>query len=217
MGSGRTELAEALFGLVPADAGTLRVRGRAVRFASAAAAIAAGLAYLPEDRGRHGLVLDMAVDANITLASLGALSPRGVLDRRRETELAVDQVSRLRIKTPATFTPAASLSGGNQQKVALGRWLATKPTVLILDEPTQGVDVSAKAEIHALMGELAGRGVAILMISSDMPEILGMSDRIAVLRGGALVAVLPRAEATQERLLALALGEAGPTAATAGA
>jgi len=207
VGSGRTELAETVFGLAPADEGEVLLRGRPVRFASPARAIESGIAYVPEDRRRHGVVLEMAVSANVTLASLQRLSRFGALDLRRETEMTVDYVRRLGIKTPATFTPVATLSGGNQQKVALSRWLATKPSVLILDEPTQGVDVGAKAEIHALMVELAGQGAAILMISSEMPEILGMSDRIAVMRGGTIVGVLSRADATQPRILALALGD----------
>ena len=142
----------------------------------------------------------MSVGANITLASLGALSRRGGLDfAAGDGRSPLDYVRRLAIKTPATYTPVAALSGGNQQKVALSRWLATQPSVLILDEPTQGVDVGAKSEIHALMVELAGQGVAILMISSELPEILGMSDRVAVMRGGTIVGVLSRAEATQPR------------------
>jgi len=209
VGSGRTELAETLFGLAPADEGQLLLRGRPVRFASPAQAIGSGMAYVPEDRRRHGVVLEMAVSANVTLASLDALSRFGTLDRRREIEMTVDYVGRLGIKTPATFTPVAFLSGGNQQKVALSRWLATRPSLLILDEPTQGVDVGAKSEIHGLMVDLARRGVAVLMISSEMPEILGMSDRIAVMRSGTIAGVLSRADATPQRLLALALGEDG--------
>ncbi|MFI5184769.1 MAG: sugar ABC transporter ATP-binding protein, partial [Vicinamibacteria bacterium] len=213
VGSGRTELAETLFGLAEVDEGEMLLRGRAVRLASPAQAIESGIAYVPEDRRRHGVVLEMAVSANVTLASLAALSRFGALDRRRETEMTVDYVERLGIKTPATFTPVAFLSGGNQQKVALSRWLATKPSLLILDEPTQGVDVGAKSEIHALMVELAQQGVAILMISSEMPEILGMSDRIAVMRAGTIAGVLSRHDATQPRLLALALGEEARRAA----
>jgi rhamnose transport system ATP-binding protein len=209
VGSGRTELAEVLFGLAPADEGEFLLRGRPVRFASPAEAIASGIAYVPEDRRRHGVVLELAVSANVTLASLDALWHFGSLDRRRETEMTVDYVGRLGIKTPATFTPVAFLSGGNQQKVALSRWLATKPSLLILDEPTQGVDVGAKSEIHGLMVDLARQGVAILMISSEMPEILGMSDRIAVMRSGTIAGVMSRAEATPQGLLALALGEDG--------
>ena len=196
-----------MFGLDPIDEGELRLRGQPVRLSSPAAAIAAGIAYVPEDRRRHGVILDMPIDANITLASLDRLSRPSGLDRGREREIAKGAVRRLGIKTPSTYAPVATLSGGNQQKVALGRWLATQPAVLILDEPTQGVDVGAKAEIHRLMGDLAAQGVAILMISSEMPEVLGMSDRIGVMRAGQLVRVLPRAEATQAGLLALALGE----------
>ncbi|HEX9106985.1 MAG TPA: sugar ABC transporter ATP-binding protein [Longimicrobiales bacterium] len=206
VGAGRTELARTLFGLTPADAGEVRLRGTKVRLGSPAQAIARGIAYLPEDRRRHGVILDMAVSANITLASLARLSRPAGLDFRRERELAADCTTRLAIKTPSIFTPVSALSGGNQQKVALSRWLVTRPALLILDEPTQGVDVGAKAEIHALMSELAAQGLAVLMISSELPEILGMSDRIVVMRGGTVVEVLSRAQATQERVLAAALG-----------
>jgi rhamnose transport system ATP-binding protein len=209
VGAGRTELARTLFGLAPADQGELWLRGRPLRLASPAEAIAAGIAYLPEDRRRHGVILDMPIDANITLASLDRLSRASGLDVEQEKEVALDYVRRLGIKTPATYAPVATLSGGNQQKVALSRWLMTKPSVLLLDEPTQGVDVGAKSEIHGLMVDLAEQGVAIVMISSEMPEVLGMSDRIAVMRGGRLAGVLSRAEATQSGILALALGEAG--------
>jgi rhamnose transport system ATP-binding protein len=182
------------------------LRGRRVSINEPAQAIKNGIAYLPEDRRRHGVILDMAISANITLASLDALSRWGMMDFQREKEVAADYSRRLGIKTPAIFTPVATLSGGNQQKVALSRWLVTKPSVLILDEPTQGIDVGAKSEIHALMTELAKQGVAILMISSELPEILGMSDRIAVMHGGTIVGVIDRADATQEKILALALG-----------
>jgi rhamnose transport system ATP-binding protein len=166
-----------------------------------------GIAYVPEDRRRHGVVLDMPIAANVTLASLPAMSRAGALDTRREREVAADYTRRLGVKTPSIHTPVSSLSGGNQQKVALGRWLLTKPKLLILDEPTQGIDVGAKSEIHTLMCDLAAQGVAVLMISSELPEILGMSDRIAVMRGGTIVDVFSRANATQERILAAALGE----------
>jgi rhamnose transport system ATP-binding protein len=206
VGAGRTELARTLFGLDPADRGEILIRGREVTIREPADAIAQGIAYLPEDRRRHGVVLDLPISANLTLASLRRLSSSGTIDFARERELAEEYVRRLGIKTPATFTPVSSLSGGNQQKVALGRWLITQPSVLILDEPTQGIDVGAKSEIHALMTELAERGVAILMISSELPEVLGMSDRIAVMRGGTVVDVLDRSEATQQAILARALG-----------
>ena len=149
----------------------------------------------------------MAINANIGLASLDELSRFGAMDFRREKEIAADYTRRLGIKTPAIFSTAATLSGGNQQKVALSRWLAIKPSVLILDEPTQGIDVGAKSEIHALMMELAAEGAAILMISSELPEILGMSDRIAVMRNGTIAGILERKDATQQNILALALGQ----------
>jgi rhamnose transport system ATP-binding protein len=208
VGSGRTELARSLFGLTPADAGEVRVRNQPVSIGSPADAIRAGLAYVPEDRRRHGVILEMSVAANATLAILRDLRAGPFLDAARERETAGTFVARFAIKAPSLDTPVAHLSGGNQQKVALARWLATRPSVLILDEPTQGVDVGAKAEIHRLIVDLAAEGLAILMISSEMPEILGMSDRIAVMRGGTIVGTLDRAAATQEGLLALALGHA---------
>ncbi|HKP87529.1 MAG TPA: sugar ABC transporter ATP-binding protein [Blastocatellia bacterium] len=206
VGAGRTELARTIFGLNPADAGEIRLRGETVNINTPAQAIARGIAYLPEDRRRHGVILEMAVSSNISLASLDQLSRFGLMDFRREKHIAARFVERLSIKPPAIFAPAATLSGGNQQKVALSRWLATRPSVLILDEPTQGIDVGAKSEIHALMTELAAEGAAILMISSELQEILGMSDRVAVIRGGTIVAVVDRKDATQQNILALALG-----------
>ena len=206
VGAGRTELARTIFGLTPADSGEIVLREKPIRIESAAQAIRSGIAYVPEDRRRHGVVLDLAISANITLASLDRLARRGVMDFQYEKEVAADYTHRLGIKTPSIFAPVATLSGGNQQKVALSRWLVTKPSVLILDEPTQGIDVGAKAEVHELMTQLAAEGVAILMVSSELPEILGMSDRIAVMCGGTIVATLDRGEATQEKILALALG-----------
>ena len=206
VGAGRTELARTLFGLTPADGGEIVLGGRSVRIDSPARAIELGIAYVPEDRRRHGVVPEMAISANISLPSLDELSRRGMLDLARERATALESMRRFGVKAPAIFTPVSALSGGNQQKVALARWLVTSPWVLILDEPTQGIDVGAKAEIHRLMGDLAATGVAILMISSELPEILGMSDRIAVMAGGRVVALLDRADATQERILELALG-----------
>ena len=206
VGAGRTELARTLFGLTPADEGEISLRGQPVKLDSPAAAIKAGIAYVPEDRRRHGVILDLPISNNITLAALDQLSRGGALDFRKEREVAADYTRRLGVKTPAIYVPVATLSGGNQQKVALSRWLMTKPSVLVLDEPTQGIDVGAKSEIHSLMTDLAAEGVAILMISSELPEILGMSDRIAVMHGGTIFGVLDRAEATQNKILALALG-----------
>jgi rhamnose transport system ATP-binding protein len=208
VGAGRTELARVLFGLTPADSGQILVRGRPVAIASPAQAIALGIAYVPEDRRRHGVILDLSIAANTSLALLPRMSRHGLFDFHSERQLAGDFVGRLGVKAPSVDVPVGNLSGGNQQKVALARWLATNPSLLILDEPTQGIDVGSKAEIHRLMGELAARGLGILMISSDLPEILGMSDRIAVMHAGTIAGELPRSEATQERVLELALGHA---------
>jgi rhamnose transport system ATP-binding protein len=206
VGAGRTELARVLFGLTPADSGEIRLRGKPVVIDQPGRAVALGLAYVPEDRRRHGVVLEMSVAANVSLATLRSVATHGLLDFRRERQRAGELVERLGIKTTSIETPVGHLSGGNQQKVALGRWLASEPTVLILDEPTQGVDVGAKAEIHSLMVELAGRGLAIIMISSELPEILGMSDRISVMHGGTVVGTLDRSAASQETIMELALG-----------
>jgi rhamnose transport system ATP-binding protein len=205
VGAGRTEFAEMLFG-IRRHAGVVRLRGKDVSIHSPEEAVKLGIAYVPEDRRRNGVVLEMPVAANITLAALSGRRGFGFIDSAWERNLASDYSQRLAIKTASIATPAKNLSGGNQQKVCLSRWLATKPSLLILDEPTQGVDVGAKAEIHSLMGELAGQGMAILMISSELPEIIGMSDRIGVMRGGAVAGILSRAEATQQKILSLALG-----------
>ncbi len=206
VGSGRTELARALFGLTPADGGEILLNGKTVAINSPDNAIELGIAYVPEDRRRHGVILEMPISSNTTLSSLRQLARFGFLDFKRERQVAADFASRLGVKTPSLFAAAATLSGGNQQKVALSRWLATKPSALILDEPTQGIDVGAKSEIHSLMCELAQQGMAILMISSELPEIMGMSDRIAVMHNGEIAATFDRAEATQQKILAAALG-----------
>jgi rhamnose transport system ATP-binding protein len=206
VGGGRTELARTIFGLTPADCGEILLRGKPVRIANAAQAIACGIAYVPEDRRRHGVILDLAISANVTLAALNQFSQRGLLNFKKERHVAAEYTLKLGVKTPTICAPVATLSGGNQQKVALSRWLVTKPSVLILDEPTQGIDVGAKAEVHALMTDLASQGVAILMISSELPEILAMSDRVAVMCGGTIAATFDRAEASQEKILAVALG-----------
>jgi rhamnose transport system ATP-binding protein len=211
IGSGRTELARTIYGLTPVDA-EIFVDGRRVRLRSPAEAIAAGIAYLPEDRRRHGLVLEMSVAENITLADLKEVSRIGLLDRTKETLLADHYRDRLRIKTPDVMAAAGSLSGGNQQKVALARWLAVRPRVLILDEPTQGVDVGSKSEIHELMMQLAEEGMAVILISSELPEVMGMSDRVAVFHQGRIAGVLERGELTQERLMMLAFGHGAEVA-----
>jgi rhamnose transport system ATP-binding protein len=207
VGSGRTRLAEALFGLAPANAGEILLQGRAVRIESPQDAIRLRIAYVPEDRRNHGVILEMPVSTNVSLANLKSVSRSGLLQAANERRLAEDYLERLRIKAPSVDTETADLSGGNQQKVALARWLAIYPLVLILDEPTQGVDVGSKSEIHGLIAELASRGVAIVMISSELSEILAMSDRIAVMHDGAIRGFLGRDEATQEKILSLVLSD----------
>ncbi|HVY93211.1 MAG TPA: sugar ABC transporter ATP-binding protein, partial [Bryobacteraceae bacterium] len=208
VGSGRTQLAETVFGLTPAERGEIVVAGQPAHIESPAEAIGQGIGYVPEDRRRNGVVLDMPIAANVTLADLRQVSSGGLIDRSEETELAGRYVSQLRVKAPGVDVEAGTLSGGNQQKVALARWLATNPKVLILDEPTQGVDVGSKSEIHGIMMDLAEKGLAIVMISSELPEVLGMSDRIIVMHAGRIAGELSRAEATQEKILTLALGHA---------
>jgi rhamnose transport system ATP-binding protein len=210
VGAGRTELAQLIFGILPSDNGSIFMRTenglKQVEINSPARAVELGIAYVPEDRRRHGAILEMPIAANTTLAVLREISRNGFLDFEAEKKIAARFISQLAVKTPATYLPTGALSGGNQQKVALARWLATNPKVLILDEPTQGIDVGAKSEIHRLMCDLAEQGMAIIMISSELPEILGMSDRIAVMRGGRIVGVLQCNEATQQKVIELALG-----------
>ena len=182
------------------------LHGRAVRIGTPEDAIERKIGYLPEDRRQHGVVLEMAVAANVSLASLGAISRHELIDEAAERQLARGYVERLRIRTHSLYAEAGSLSGGNQQKVALARWLAIGPEVLILDEPTQGVDIGSKSEIHEMMVDLAAQGLAIVMISWKLPEVMGMSDRIAVMHAGTIAGTLGREEATQEKVLALALG-----------
>jgi len=205
VGAGRTELARVLFGLTPCDSGSITLAGKALELKTPAGAVREGIAYLPEDRRRHGVILEMPVDANTTMAILPSISTATLIDFRCEQALAEQFVHDLGTKTPSVHGAVGNLSGGNQQKVALARWLATKPKVIILDEPTQGVDVGAKAEIHKLIGKLAAEGLAVILISSELPELLGVADRIGVMRSGTIVATLDRAEATQEKLLQLAL------------
>jgi rhamnose transport system ATP-binding protein len=209
VGAGRTELAETIFGLRPMDSGEILVGGKPVRIGSPAQAIHHGIGYVPEDRRQHGVVMQMPIASNVSLATLASISRSGLIDRSAERALASRYIGQLRIKAESVESATGTLSGGNQQKVALARWLATNPAVLILDEPAQGVDVGSKREIHNLMVELAGRGMAILMISSEIPEILGMSDRIAVMHAGRIRGVLSREAATPAKILALALGHDG--------
>ena len=206
VGAGRSELARAVFGIDGTAAGEIRVGGRHLDGHTPRDAIAAGLCLVPEDRKLQGLILDFPVSANICLADLRAVSRRGFVDRRREAARAAEQRDRLNIKVADVARATAELSGGNQQKVALGKWLALEPRVVIFDEPTRGIDVGSKAEIYALMRRLTEGGVGILMISSDMEEVISVSDRIAVMCRGRVAGVLEPPEFSEENILTLAIG-----------
>lgn len=206
MGAGRTELAKALFGVTKVDSGTISVDGRSVNIRRPVHAIRAGIAFVTEDRKDEGLLLQMSVKDNFSMTNLGAVSNLGFLSGASEKRLSESMIKQLFIKTSGGEQAVGSLSGGNQQKVVIGKWLATKPQVLILDEPTRGVDIGAKKEIYDLMNKLASEGVAILMISSELPEVLGMSDRILVMHEGKLTGQFNRNDATQEKIMTCATG-----------
>jgi rhamnose transport system ATP-binding protein len=206
VGSGRSEVARAIFGVDALDAGTVAVGGRQLPLGNPRAAIEAGVAMVPEDRREQGLILDLSIERNATLPRLGAVSRWGVVRRSRERALAARWADRLGVKRRRLVDPVATLSGGNQQKVVLGKWLATEPVVLIVDEPTRGIDIGAKVEVHALLSELAASGIAVLMISSELSEVLGMADRVLVMHEGRLTAELSKEEATEEKVLQAATG-----------
>jgi ribose transport system ATP-binding protein len=208
VGAGRTETARLLFGADPKDAGQIYVDGKLVKIDSPADAVMAGIGLVPEDRGNQGLVLSLSVLENVVLPTLDDYARAGWwMDRRSLRNTAQDYVDKLDIRTPHLEQKAMFLSGGNQQKTVVAKWLASQPRVLIMDEPTRGIDVGAKAEVHALMSRLAQAGVGIIMISSELPEILGMSDRILVMAEGRVAVILDREEATQEIIMAYASGE----------
>jgi ribose transport system ATP-binding protein len=206
VGSGRTELARVIFGIDKATQGKISVYGKSLSSQSVGAAIAAGLCLVPEDRKEQGLLLDFSIAENIALPSLGRLSHRGVVSRRTLAALANRFMARLSIRTKSSAAAAAELSGGNQQKVVLAKWLSMAPKVIILDEPTRGIDVGSKAEIYRLMRELTRAGVGILMISSDMEEVIAVSDRVAVMRAGEIVGQLTMDELSEHAILSLAVG-----------
>ena len=206
VGAGRTEVARAIFGADPIDSGEILIDGELVVINSPRDAIQLGIGLVTEDRKSLGLVLGMAVRENVSLANLGILSRLGFINRRKEKAVADEYIEDLLIKTPSMEQAVQNLSGGNQQKVVLAKWLFTKSKVLIFDEPTRGIDVGAKIEIYQLMNKLAESGVAIIMISSELPEILGMSDRILVMHEGSIAGELSREEATQEKIMHLATG-----------
>ena len=205
IGAGRTEVLKTIFGALPVSAGSIRVGDRTVRLTSPRQALSAGIVLVPEDRKGEGLIVDFPVSSNVALSTLSAQAWFGsVIDRRRVATLAQNAVRELRIRTPGIRQRVRSLSGGNQQKVVLGRALTTKPRVFLLDEPTRGIDVGAKVEVYRLVNALAEQGAAVLVVSSDMLELLGLCDRIVVMRGGRVTGDVPRAEFSQERIMSLA-------------
>jgi rhamnose transport system ATP-binding protein len=201
IGAGRTEIACALFGIDPATSGRIKVNGKEVSINSPQDAMRLGIGFVPEDRQTQGLILPMSISHNITLPILRRFVSGIWLNRGKESRAAQELAQRLRVKTSGVWQRARELSGGNQQKVVLSKWLATNPRILILDEPTRGIDIGAKAEVHHLLSQLAAEGMAIIMISSELPEILGMSDRILIIREGNLGGEFAQAEATQEKLM----------------
>jgi rhamnose transport system ATP-binding protein len=206
VGAGRSEVARAIFGVDRWDAGEVAVDGRPLKPGAPSLAMAAGLALVPEDRRAQGLVMEMSIERNINLTGFGRTSRAGLMNRGAERDRAVDWAVRLQVKYARLADFVGTLSGGNQQKVVLAKWLATGPQVLIVDEPTRGIDVGTKAEVHRLLSQLAADGVAVLMISSDLPEILGMADRVLVMHEGRLVTEIPREDATEESVMAAATG-----------
>jgi len=207
VGSGRSEVARAIFGIDRYDAGMVTLASKPLKKASPAAAMAAGVGYVPEDRRQQGLVMEMSVQQNMALASLSRLRTAGLIRSAAERAFAADWAQRLRLKYGRLTDPVSRLSGGNQQKVVLAKWLGRQPSLLIVDEPTRGIDIATKAEVHTLLGQLASDGVAILMISSELPEVLQNGDRILVMREGRLTAEYPHAEATEEKIMAAATGQ----------
>jgi rhamnose transport system ATP-binding protein len=213
VGAGRSEVARAIFGIDRPDAGHVEVEGRKVPPGRPLAAMRAGIGFVPEDRRQQGLVMDLSIARNATMTRTGALTRGGLIGSRAEDRLASEWATRLQLKFHRLADPVGFLSGGNQQKVVLAKWLATEPKLLILDEPTRGIDVGTKSEVHRLMSELAGRGLAVLMISSELPEVLGMADRVLVMHEGRLTAEIPRAQADEENVIRAATGRAQEAAA----
>jgi rhamnose transport system ATP-binding protein len=208
VGAGRTEVARVLFGIHRPDTGEIRLDGQPVRFDSPSAALNAGIAYVPEDRHQDGLVLDFPIASNVSLPILPRLFPRLLVRRSAERSLAQDFTQKLQVRMTGVEQLVSSLSGGNQQKVVIAKWLAATPRVLILDEPTRGIDIGAKVEVHRIISQLAAAGLGIVLISSDLPEVLAMADRLVVMHEGRVTAELSSVEATQERVMFAATGQA---------
>lgn len=213
VGAGRTDVARALFGVAPAASGTVTIDGKVAMITDPSQAIARGLAFVPEDRAVAGIFRTLSVEENISAAVPRQIAPSGFIRRAVEKALARDSVKKLRIRLASLRQPIGELSGGNQQKAILARWLLTDPSVLILDEPTRGIDIGVKAEFYDMIGELAASGRAILLISSELPELLALSDRVLVMSEGRLTANLSRAEATQESIMRAAVPQAQKVAA----
>ncbi|MFJ7900513.1 sugar ABC transporter ATP-binding protein [Streptomyces sp. NPDC096198] len=211
VGAGRTEVVRAVFGADPYDTGAVRVAGAQVRGSDVNAAMAAGIGLVPEDRKGQGLVLDASIEENLGLVTLRAATRGGIVDRRAQHTAAATVADRLRVRMAGLGQQVRTLSGGNQQKIVIGKWLLADSRVLILDEPTRGIDVGAKVEIYQLINELTAAGAAVLMISSDLPEVLGMSDRVLVMAQGRIAGELSAAEATQDSVMALAVSAPAPT------
>jgi ribose transport system ATP-binding protein len=205
VGAGRSEVMRAIFGIDKRESGVIKMNGKEITINNTVDALNNHIGFLPEDRKLQALILDMTVRENISLASLKALSKYSFLDKKAERELSDEYIKQMRVRTPSMEQVIKNLSGGNQQKVAISKWLATNSQVLILDEPTRGIDVGSKKEIHSLMSNLAKQGVAIIMISSELPEILGMSDRIVVMHEGRVKGELMREDATQENIMEMAI------------
>jgi ribose transport system ATP-binding protein len=212
VGAGRSEMAKSLVGLDASPGKEVSLDGKKIFVNQTRDAIDQGIYLVPENRRTEGLVVEMSVRENVSLPSLGNFSRFGLINRRQERKTAAEQVESLNVKTPGIETKVLNLSGGNQQKVVLGKWLAMTPRVMILDEPTRGIDVGAKAEIYRLMRELADGGAVILMISSDMEEVLNVSDRIAVMHEGEISGVLERADCNEQNVMQLAVGKKIPAA-----
>jgi rhamnose transport system ATP-binding protein len=206
VGAGRSEVARAIFGIDRADAGHVEMDGRRLPNGRPLAAMRAGIAFVPEDRRQQGLVLDLSIERNATMTRVGSLARGGIIRRAAETRLASEWATRLQLRFHRLQDPVGTLSGGNQQKVVLAKWLATEPRLLIVDEPTRGIDVGTKAEVHRLMSGLAAEGVAVLMISSELPEVLGMADRVLVMHEGRITGELSREEADEESVMRAATG-----------
>ncbi len=211
VGAGRSEIAQAIFGMTSPTAGRIVLKGREVTPEAPEQMLGLGVAYLPEDRDGQGLIMAETIAGNVTLPIASRLARFGLLDRRREHQIATEAIAAYRVRARGADQVVSTLSGGNRQKVAFARWLATSPTVLILDEPTHGVDVGSKAQIHQIIRDLAESGLAVLMISSDLPEILAMSDRILVVAEGRIVAEIEGRDATQEAIMRAATGSAEAT------